>query len=248
MSLFKNFVHIDLYMLGSRLASTSAAQKKIALVDFDGVIFKNHKVHNLVKSRIDNYVGRRLKTECREVSSRMNKYLYDTYGHTLLGLEKVVGKEHAGSLGDFNRFVYEGIHIDRDDYFDIRKDLVEWEKFLVKCKVHSIPVYIFSNAPKEWCLNFIDEDSVCGFVGDNLPEESDFLKPELPIFEVLSTWFSDRTIYFIDDKVHNMKHSVNDDGWVNIIYNESNSQPWFKLQDRLYVSKSLDACGDIICY
>ena len=221
--------------------------QKIALMDFDGVVMRNVHVHNAVRNRVDHYVGRVLKTECGEVQRKVNTYLYNTYGHSLLGLEKVVGRERAGTLRDFNTFVYEEINLDRDVIFEVKKEIHEWNQFIAKMKVNGIPVYMFSNAPRDWCLNFIDKNSVTGFIGESMPLDSEYLKPEVRVFEVLNSWFPNDTIYFVDDKIHNMKWSIKNENWVNIVFDESQPRDCFKLQDRLFVSKTLDACGDVIC-
>jgi len=221
---------------------------KVALVDFDGVIFRNNRVHSLIKKRINSYVGKVLKSENAIAVDRVNEYLYNTYGHTLLGLERIVGKEQAGSLYQFNKFVYSDVNIDRDDYYDIRRELHDWEVFVTKCKLNNVPIYIFSNAPKDWCLNFIEEETISGFVGDNLPTDSELLKPEMRIFEMVDTWFSDKTIFFVDDKIHNMKYTVNNDKWVNIVFDTETSQNMLKVKDKFFISKNLNACGDLICF
>lgn len=237
---------------GSGIKQSSLGNKnlshKVALVDFDGVILRNKKVHGLVQKRIESYVGSILKSDNKVIVKNVNKYLYNEYGHTLIGLEKIVGRDNAGRLEDYNDYVYSNLNIDRDDYYEIRRQMTEWNMFLGKCKSQNIPIYIFSNAPKDWCLNFIEEKIVNGFVDDILPMNTELLKPDMRVFEIVGDWFAGKSIYFIDDKIHNMKHTIPNSNWVNIIFSEDNPQSMFKLQDRLYVSNSLNACGDIICF
>jgi len=220
---------------------------KVALIDFDGVILRSTKIHSAVKARAELYVGKALMTQSDVVARKANAYMYNTYGHTLLGLEKVIGKTAAGTLHDFNSFVYEGFDMNRDDFFEAQKDLSDWNKLISKLKSNNIPVHIFSNAPRDWCINFIDPSMVNGFIGDNVPIDSEYLKPESKVFDVVDAWFANKDVYFIDDRIHNLKWSMNKKNWVNILFSNDQPREYVKLQDRLFASKTLSACGDIIC-
>jgi FMN phosphatase YigB (HAD superfamily) len=239
-------MNLTTYKHGPLSRTPNHQNRKVALVDFDGVIIRNKRVHEHIVDRVNNYVGNVLKIESPESTKRVNKYLYQTYGHTLIGLEKVVGPEISGSLADFNKFVYENVHLDRDDFYAIKKELMDWQRFVTKMELANIPIYIFSNAPQEWCLNFIDKHSVTGFIMESLPKETIYLKPELKVFEVVNAWFHNSEVFFIDDKVHNMKHTIKKQNWTNIVFDEDHPRESFKLQDRLYMSKNLDACAEII--
>ena len=223
-----------------------ASTRKVALVDFDGVIIRNKRVQDRVVKGINGYVSQALYINSPKVTERINSYLYSTYGHTMIGLDKVAGHDLAGSLQDFNKFVYDNIDISQEDFISIKPEVTQWKEFIAKLRLSNIPVYIFSNAPRNWCLNFIDQSDVAGFIMDNLPQDAAYLKPELKIFETLHSWFQNHEVYFIDDKIHNMKHTVQKDNWTNIVFDEHQPRESFKLQDRLYVTRTLDACADII--
>jgi len=191
---------------------------RVCLVDFDGVILRNQNVIHSVKKRIVNYVGKVVQTKCPETSDLMNSYLYKTYGHTMIGLHKVLGAEKAGTLMDYNKYVYDGCQIDRTDFYDCRKDLKYWERFVSGMQEHGIPVWIFSNAPKEWCSNFIGDRQDIKYIYDHVPYDVHHLKPNRGVYDLVNTMFGDKTIYFIDDKSDNFVGE--DDSWVNIHFSE----------------------------
>jgi len=205
--------------------------RRVCLVDFDGVILRNPNVSNTIKKRIVNYVGRVAQTKCPITSDRLNSYLYKTYGHTMIGLHKVFGEEKAGSLKDYNGYVYDGFQLDRTDYYECRKELTHWEKFVSTMKEHEIPVWIFSNAPKEWCSNFIGDRGDVNYVYDHIPYDVYNLKPNSVVYSKVDDMFSDQKIFFIDDKKDNflMRGA---DNWVNILFCDQ---------------KNFTECSDLVC-
>lgn len=214
----------------------------VVLVDFDGVVLRNKRVLEAVKDRVDKYVGKVMRIDDLYKATKVNQYLYKQYGHSLIGLQKVIGDD-AGDVVDFNKFVYEDINIGRDDFYGAKKEIVkDWEPFLNRMECLGMDVHIFSNAPKEWCLNFIDSKKVNGFVSDNLPNKSEFLKPSYEVYDVVSAWYWGKQVYFIDDKIQNLvkKHPM----WTNVLFDPNIDCDLVRLDNNLWVIKSLRSCNE----
>ena len=228
-------------MLVSNKCFTNVHKAPIVLVDFDGVILRNKRVLGAVKDRVDKYVAKVMRIDDPGRAEKVNQYLYRNYGHSLIGLRKVIDDD-AGDLEEFNKFVYDDINIGRDDFYFAKGEVAkDWEPFLNRMECLGIEVHIFSNAPKEWCLNFIDPKKVNGFVSDNLPRKSEYLKPGYQVYDVVSTWYWGKQVYFIDDKVQNLvkKHPL----WTNVLFDPKIDCDLVKLDSNLWVVKSLNSCN-----
>lgn len=216
---------------------------KVALVDFDGVILKNVNVQNQVAQRVVKYVQETTQSSSYQSAERLNKYMYRRFGHTLLGMTEVYGKEVDFSLKDFNAFVYDGLELQQEDFYAVKSELMEWKVFANKMKQHGIPVYIFSNAPNEWCLKFIDEKDFAGFTLDLVAEPKEMmLKPKRHVYDNLDKKFMGKKIYFIDDKIKNMQRS----DWTNILLDPYCLNQWTTVSNGLHVARDLESCGDFI--
>jgi FMN phosphatase YigB (HAD superfamily) len=104
-----------------------------------------------------------------------------------------------------------------------------------------IPVHIFTNAPKEWCMNFIDPHENLHWVWDHIPQSLEYLKPQMPVYDALSTQFKQKTVYFIDDSIGNLTNSRT---WENILFIDK--VPHSSIP-HIYTAKDMKACADIIC-
>lgn len=218
--------------------------RKVVCVDFDGVILRNSTVTNKVGDRIQSYVQRALRTNDTVVAKKVNNYVYNKYGHTLLGLQTIIGTKDAGSLSDFNNYVYD-VDITREDYYAVKRDLVQWESFLQNMKCMGIPVYIFSNAPRDWCATFIEPSTINGFVWDFVDNNfEDMLKPNKKIYDIVTSQFRDLNIYFIDDKPNNLQNI--EYNWVKILYDDNLVCDWMMFNSASFVAKDLNSCGYII--
>ena len=220
-------------------------KQKVALVDFDGVIIKNKVVNEQVKNRVVGYVQKVSQCINLESSDKLNAYLYKKHGHTLIGLQQVYGKT-AGSLNDFNDYVYGNSYIERDVYYQLKTEIQQWNKFCLKMQSAGIPVYIFSNAPKEWCLQFIEDNNINGFVWDIVDKnDCEYLKPQRTVYKELNDWFGDDTsIYFVDDRPANFQ--IDTVNWNKILMNDEIEQPWGCLNSTYFVARDLKSCEHII--
>ncbi len=199
----------------------SATRKpKVCLLDFDGVVLRNPMIHRTVKKKVVEYVQDRAKIKDSDRADQLNQYLYTKYGHTMIGLNNIYGKEVSGTLENFNQFVYENLPISSGDFFSSRKEINCWHTFIDEMYHHDIPVYIFSNAPKDWCLNFLGKEKKIGYIYDHVPYDVDHLKPNQVAFDKVSEMFPDQKIFFIDDKMNNFVHTVGKRRWVNVFFQD----------------------------
>ena len=208
---------------------------KVALMDFDGVILRNKTVLSRVANKATQYVQRTLDISKRSSAEAVNRYLYTTYGHTAIGLNAIT---KTTTLQEFNAFVYDDLYLDHNEYYEAKKELHEWCLFLKRLHDRGIPIHIFSNAPKEWCLNFIDSHPNLYWTWDYIPLALENLKPQMHIYNILEDKFSNATVYFVDDNMSNLSNARN---WETIMFDSK-----FQLPNQLTVS-SLGKCADIIC-
>jgi hypothetical protein len=213
------------------------ALKKIALVDFDGVILRSKEPNVYIKNKIEKYVKKSFRLKDMASAEKLNKELYIRYGHTYLGLQKM-GK--VSSLRDFNEYVY-GDTREYNGMTLTKEENKEWQDFLAEMKKLDIQVKLFSNADKRWMANFIGYNPDYFSFHDlmSLYEEpfySRLLKPKRDIYDLANSKYPDGLFYFIDDKVSNFGPIYHDMRWHNlwISTGDVNEAKYTKLGDRLY--------------
>lgn len=217
--------------------------KKAAFVDFDGVIVKNKSVLSKVQKRAVSYVQHKLKSSDSNVCERVNEHMYKTSGHTLIGLCDIVGEQHAGTLQEFNSHVYGDLHLDKDEFYEIKNNnMSEWKAFVAQMKFQGIPIYIFSNAPEDWCLTFIDAEDISGIYSPSQMSHR-YLKPLPAMYDLISEKHGSSQIYFIDDNDCNLRRHHN---WTNIHYNSKMTFKWLMRGDNAFVARDMMACAEII--
>lgn len=214
------------------------SQKTAVLIDFDGVILKNHSAHSVVVSRCNNYLQRHIKVRNPVKVSEINNALYKTYGHTVLGLRKV---GFNVDVNEFNSAVY-----DTFDYYNNFKnlskthsrDIEDLNIFIDSCYNEGLTPIIFSNAPDVWCqsiLSYMDKN-LC-----NIPTLSDItqvhLKPTKACYdEVEKKLHQYENIVFLDDSMANFKAISNNKKWLKILVSQIQQDTLLKITDELYMT------------
>ena len=89
-------------------------KKKTLLLDFDGVIFDNPAANNIIIDKVNKFVASKLEHIPQNNIKEINKNLYATYGHTLLGLDAHYNIKV--SIKEFNDYIY-----DDDTFIKIAK-------------------------------------------------------------------------------------------------------------------------------
>jgi FMN phosphatase YigB (HAD superfamily) len=177
---------------------------KVCLLDFDGVILKHKGGLEAVSKRCQTYVQKQTKIRDKDTVKRLNKHLYESTGHTALGLKKL---GYDVSIKEFNKYVYDL------DYQETFKDLTvshktgieTLKKFKQLCAEQNIPLHIFSAAPYIWCENIlkimgngVEDISILGSVTNQ------FLKPQIECYQVIEKQFQNSNLVFVDDKLMNL--------------------------------------------
>ncbi len=178
------------------------------LLDFDGVVLKNHPIHKVVVDRCTNFVHKVVKCPNKEFASKLNKDLYYNAGHTLYGLNKL-GYEGVNEK-DFEKYVYKDI--DYNDYlYNVtethKSDIESFKHLETHCKKNNIEMLFFSNAPDIWCY------SICNKMGiSQLPTTYSYmsrLKPEPQSYMDLDLHLNSDLYVFVDDKLTNLLNTPN---------------------------------------
>ena len=183
--------------------------RQAILLDLDGVILKNHPVHQLVTNRCHAYVKIITKTKTPEI---LNKYLYETTGHTVLGLQKL---GYDATITTFNKFVYNSIdpNIFSTKKNDNTKILIDLKK---KCHEKKTDLYIFSNAPDSYVHKVLTHMDLSLKNISTLSEiTNSFLKPDTICYKLVEKWLKVDKITFVDDKVGNILPVINSPKWEN---------------------------------
>ena len=195
---------------------------KTLLLDFDGVILRNKIIERKISKSIDKYCGDILKIKNKKLSKKVNKELYSSSGHSLLGLRKMgVPKD----LKEFNEKIY---NIDYKELFceitdNNIKDIQKIIELKIFCQFYNISLKIWSNSPLIWCKNFINymTSDLEGIEIINNHNCKYLLKPEKDSYEYIENRERSNVIFFVDDKLSNFLNVLNNQKWVSIYYTSS---------------------------
>lgn len=226
--------------------------KKLVLIDFDGVILRNQHASNLIAKRAGLYTWHSLQSRQKKYhnfSVGLNESvdlcanLYKGYGHTLLGLKNL---NLNTSLHDYNKYVYSDINYEKLVMHN--NNMHDVHKLVNECNENNIPILMFSNSPKIWIENMLScqpilFESIVD-VRDTLHIKDDddiFLKPNIEIYNLISKVFYNYNLIFIDDSVGNIKTSLSNPQWTNVLFGGINE----KINNNLYLINSLEKTIEI---
>ncbi len=201
---------------------------RVVLLDMDGVILRHPKAITHVSRQCVHYVAQKLVID-HPSAYKLNKLLYQRFGHTLLGLERLYDYDLEKTVPEFNDYVYPSYllgHIvwtTKEDpiWTDMRKDLAV---LLDACDHQGIPVHVFSNAPEVWCRMALSQMNVDPLRFGSILSSGDAvvqcsLKPQKVVYKKvrkhLETKYgvSDLDLYFIDDSFHNLVPVMDQPKW-----------------------------------
>lgn len=219
---------------------TARLPNNVCLLDFDGVILRNHPAHNIISKRCVIYTQKCLGIKNHEVATSLNTKLYQVTGHTLIGLRKLgitTCKEQ------FNHFVYKNFEYDAV-FHDLRNthkhDIQQLVNFKLTCDEFGIPLYIFSNAPNEWCYNIMEimsPDLTC------IPILNiNSFKPLRRCYTEVEAKLESDHILFVDDSMVNFKNIMENTKWTKIHMGEYSAQ----IKPDLFMTNSLGELTSIL--
>ena len=194
---------------------------KVLLLDVDGVVCQNPKVFTAIRHKITHYVRKHMpgRMTLQEASS-VNDIVYKTYGHTLLGLQAVRQKK-LPTLDDFNMAIYDQQTLEflQNNSWnpDMQKRALEVYDLCEEAKNRNIPIYLFSNAPYQWCKKVVDILELKTHLpyeniltSDHPVFQDGLLKPNPKVYRTITDYlhhkYQDKTIKFI----------FVDDSWMNL--------------------------------
>lgn len=186
--------------------------KQALLLDMDGVILKNHPVHQHVIQRCQAYVQLFTKTKTPE---KLNKYLYETTGHTVIGLQKL---GYPATVQTFNNFVYNSLdpNVFRTKKYENTEKLIELKE---TCKDRNVDFYIFSSAPKSYVEEVLTHMDTSLKNIETLSEITNaLLKPDPWCYKAVEAYIRADKITFVDDKLVNILPVINSPRWTNYLF------------------------------
>lgn len=178
--------------------------RKTLLLDVDGVLIRDRVLLNHVKSSVVRYVRTKISKDSNP--TQVNNFLYKTYGHTAIGLEK----EYGVDASDFDHRVYTP-HV-LDHLYDFL-DTTEFQRdanFVREIIDKGHPVELFSNSPLVWSLPV-------ALAIDTKIKTGTYMKPNTESymkFDPLSEYI------FVDDKMCNLMPVLFLENWVPVHFSD----------------------------
>jgi FMN phosphatase YigB (HAD superfamily) len=208
--------------------------KKVLLLDMDGVVLHQPNIQRYIVMRVNGFVRRHLEPVIKGISyhdaERINRTLYTTYGHTLLGLNAMFNLNIG--VREYNTSVYDsttiGYVLNFQDDKEMNKRANEIRELVSMCYLASIPVYVFSNAPLSWSntvINMmgiaIDKENVLG-PDHPIFDENGQLKPARGTYSQVARLIghrhgNNRTMVFVDDSMTNIKACMGMSRWKPVL-------------------------------
>lgn len=215
---------------------------KVLLLDVDGVIFNHPRALERVGKRITKVVHKMLPGKPTALEAHhINRRLYTSYGHTLLGL-RAIYQNKIPSIAQFNKDIYnletiEYLYAIRNSY-EVEEKKIEFMSVLEHASKKDVPVYLFSNAPIHWCQGIIDIMDM----HDAVPQDN-ILSSSHPVFQdtllkpMPSLYSSVQDFLEHTYKNNELQICYVDDAWINImpVIGEPGWQP-------IYMNRELGGC------
>ncbi len=224
--------------------------KKALLLDFDGVVFRNNPLDVVISHRCQMYSNKFVSIRNPIKLREFNTEIYNTYGHTLVGLQKL-GHVKA-NINEFNSYVYDGLiggdlrSLKDTHYTDIKS----FKRLLSMAQDNDIKVFMFSNAPDKWC------NMVCHYMGISENEqptslhglllESSVLKPSVLGYMMVERELVDfEDLFLLDDKMLNLKNIMYNSRWTKLLMSPSSQDTPIQVKNDCFMVNSLDMAIDL---
>lgn len=211
-------------MLVSQKAAT--AMPPAVLFDIDGVILRAPSISRLVERRAAQFIQQRAKLPA-PTAAQVNRALYSTYGHTLIGARRVLRME--ASVDEYNEFVYSSAFLDHCWH-----ELAAYRETSAGAKAmhvvqdlmqRSIPVYLFTNAPTRWA-NLVVDALALDIDGRRRISSDVGMKPEPETYALVTKVVKKndgaRNILFVDDALKNLEPVLDAPNWRTCLFMPTN--------------------------
>lgn len=202
--------------------------RRALLLDFDGVVLRNHKIHRYVGNVCTRVLSQKAKLDyatAKDVNSRW----YPIYGHSSFIIDKKYGI--PCSVKEFNDLVYEKyMDFDLVQQMLSPQDIVYAHQFadvIDTCAPDT--TFLFSNANDRWCANLMSMLGIQGAIptsrylcSDNLealkPSNKSYSNAENHVRRA----FPDVTQFVgVDDQAKNVRGMCKRRDWIGIYYTPS---------------------------
>lgn len=216
------------------------AMRTAHLFDFDGVLLRKHKAHNVIGNQCSRFVGKVLNIRDPVQATEVNKHLYTTYGHSYLGLR---GLGYDVDLDEFNAYVY-----GRFDYYSHFKEVRHTHKedvdeFLKIYQNELVQPHacLFSNAPDKWCYTIMEMMGLPVEIKSMSDVTMNTLKPMEACYQSVETYLNQRGydhFVFYDDTMVNLKKVAHKPYWTKVLISQNVSEnPTYLAHDFTVASK-----------
>lgn len=205
------------------------------LLDFDGVLFKNKKIHDLIKERSVCYVSHRMKVSKLKAND-INTYHYKNFGHTTIHMKS---NENNINVNDYNNLVFENLNWDYIESLITQDDIDHMQLFLDTTDNRCMH-YLFSNAPLSYCDNimrlhgynlfevFDHNVFTSDIINIRFKEDNNLLKPLPGVYDKIDEFFSshEKPIHFIDDSQINLDPLKYNHRWNTYLLNMADNSKY----------------------
>lgn len=205
--------------------------QKVMLLDMDGVLCKHPIRAKYIQTKIEHYVRHKIdKHMPLKKAEKINTMLYKNFGHTLIGLQKLYDSNIT--LTDFCNYVYDDATI--RDNLPLSENTQIYHTLIQHCQQNNIPIYIFSNAPENWCRMVLQHPYVQTIGCDHsiytfYPTADICLKPNYITYVRLAQYINHQDtrkknkFLYVDDTFQNLTPMLHDKAWQLIWMNNDPS-------------------------
>jgi FMN phosphatase YigB (HAD superfamily) len=192
-------------------------------IDFDGVVLRRHPIQAVVAQRCAAFVSRKLRLSTDRAQQK-NRELYETAGHTVLGLRRL---SVLVSVAEFNTFVYRDLDYDgllTDVARTHADDIRGLELVLQACQATSLRPVIFSNAPSEYVRRVLKSmvgDKIEGIELTTDGATRNLLKPDQEAYDAVDRALGRAPITLVDDSLVNLVPTFIRGNWTAVLVSPS---------------------------
>jgi len=216
-----------------------ALSRFAVLFDVDGVLLRNKKVLKSVENNCVKFIQKVSQGPLEYNVAYHRNYMYNFYhGHTLRGLYKQYGTQYDHRITDlfinevYDKTVYSELneHLESKEFKEESKPIME---ICELCKENDVPVFIFSNAPYDWCkriaisleegTTFFEHIYSC----EHYSMYPHSLKPDELVyknveFDIKMNNYNVNELVFIDDSLMNLQPVNYNRLWKPVLLDPSN--------------------------
>jgi len=229
------------------------ATRPAVLFDVDGVLLRSPAISKLVERRAAQFIQQRTKLPSSLAAAQVNRALYTTYGHTLIGARRVFRLD--ATVDEYNEYVYDNKFMEHcwHELATYRQTPAgaQARNVVQDLMQRSMPVYLFTNAPARWA-NLVVDALALDIDGRRCISSDVGVKPELETYAKVAKMVKKndgaRPILFVDDALKNLEPVLDAPNWRPCLFmpsNEvSNETDSFWIGD-VHVVRDLAEVGDV---